>query len=112
MTDLTGFSVGDQLTSDQMEAIVPARVDRGHVFDGVVYGGAIGGRGFDPDQQVYTGTGLIAPTLDLTVRAGEASGVRAGVANITYAAANGDNVKFLLYRTSAGDKEALLVTLA
>jgi hypothetical protein len=105
ITGLSSKNVGDQLISDEMETIEPAQADRGHVFDGVVYGGTISGLAADG-----SGTGHITPTLDLTLRAGQKNGVRAGVADITYVAANGDSVKFAMIRDSAGDMLAKLVT--
>jgi hypothetical protein len=106
---LAGNSVGDTLTGDQVNAIYPATYDRGHTSDGVVYSGTLGWQGRVGIIRPNTGFG---DSLFPLIRQGEDPAYcRALAADFTYTPNNGDRVKFIIVRTSAGDRLARAISL-
>jgi hypothetical protein len=105
---LASNNPGDTLTNSQVNAIFSASVDLGHTCDGIVYGGTLAWEGEVGIIRPSTGLGDV---LFPTIHAGESkTHCRALAADFTYSPNDGNRVKFIVVRTSAGDRLAKAIS--
>jgi hypothetical protein len=106
---LANYNVGDTISDGDIDSIAPPAVDNGHVAYSTVYSGTL--RDWNGEVGIIFADPNQGDASLPTQHSGEGPLVRVQLADVTYAPTQGDRVKFLLYRTSAGDKLAKAVSL-
>ncbi len=108
-TGITNFVMGQASTapSGQAAPTIPNGLDKGHVYDQVLYYGTLQGWGGR--------TGNITPDATLgdtpfpVAHKGEVPSARAHIDDFTFTPVNGQRVQFYMVRDSAGDKNAVAI---
>lgn len=109
MALLDPISVGSQISPAQKESIHPSTRDRGHQCDLVVYGATL--QGWNGNVGNLVAVPASGDAAFPKIHTSEYPAVRAQLDDFTYSpVSNGDRVKFVIVRTSAGDKTARSVT--
>jgi hypothetical protein len=108
MTNLSALNVGATLTAAQIQSIKPSTTDGGSLMDGIVYGGTL--TGWDGRVGLLLASVSKGDPAFPKLVPGEYPAVRAHLSDFAFAPTPGLHCKFLICRTSAGDKVGMLVT--